>query len=126
MQATGTFEVKLSPQAPEATEPTIARMLINKQFDGDLKGSSQGQMLAVRTAVEGSAGYVALERVTGSLAGRQGSFVLQHSSIMTRGVPQQQIRVVPDSGSEELTGLRGEMEIEIVAGEHRYRFDYAL
>ncbi|MEZ4680004.1 MAG: DUF3224 domain-containing protein [Caldilineaceae bacterium] len=98
-------------------------MLIEKSFAGDLIGSSKGQMVAAMTPVEGSAGYVALERVTGTLDGRHGTFALQHSSTMNR-VPQQSITVVPDSGTEELIGLAGSMVIHIVEGDHRYIFDY--
>lgn len=125
-QATGTFEVKLTPQDDQAIGSPFGRMLIDKQFLGDLEGSSVGQMLAIMTAVKGSAGYVALEQVTGSLHGRQGSFVLQHSSTMNRGVPEQNISVVPDSGTNELTGLSGKLTIKITDGKHFYEFDYAL
>jgi hypothetical protein len=102
------------------------RMTIDKQFEGELQGTSTGEMLAVMTAVEGSAGYVALERVTGSLHGRQGSFVLQHSSTMVRGEQQQSITVVPDSGTGELRGLSGQLVIRIEAGQHFYEFEYVL
>jgi hypothetical protein len=101
-------------------------MLIDKRFGGDLEATSKGQMLAVRTKVEGSAGYVALERVEGTLAGRAGSFVLQHSGTMTRGAQQLSIAVVPDSGTGELEGLAGQMRINIADGRHSYEFDYTL
>jgi hypothetical protein len=101
-------------------------MSIDKQFHGDLEAASQGQMLAAGTSVNGSAGYVALERVSGILQGRNGTFVLQHSGTMTRGVPQLSITVVPDSGTEELVGLTGKVEIEIKDGKHFYQFDYSI
>lgn len=124
--ATGTFEVKLTPQDDQAIGSPFGRMLIDKQFQGDLAGSSVGQMLAIMTAVKGSAGYVALEQVTGNLHGRQGSFVLQHSSTMNRGVPEQNISVVPDSGTDELAGLSGKLTIKLADGKHFYEFEYAL
>lgn len=128
--ARGPFEVKLAaqqPDNPQATGAGIGRMSIDKEFRGDLEATSQGEMLAFRTAVANSAGYVAIERVTGTLHGRRGSFVLQHSSTMDRGVPTQGIAVVPDSGSDELAGLRGTMTISIAeGGAHSYAFDYTL
>jgi hypothetical protein len=122
-RAVGTFEVKLAPQP---TDTPVGRMSIDKQFHGDLHGVSRGEMLAVQGAVEGSAAYVALERVTGSLAGRTGTFMLQHTGIMNRGTPSLTITVVPDSGTEELAGLTGTMKITIAEGRHSYEFDYAL
>ena len=127
-RASGTFEVKLSPQAMDepAEGAPLGRMSIDKQFHGDLDASSKGQMLTAGTSVKGSAGYVAIERVTGTLHGRSGSFVLQHSGAMTRGVPQLTITVVPDSGTDELEGLAGRMTIEIADGTHSYGFEYTL
>jgi len=127
-RASGTFEVKLSPQAPGEGEQGvgIGRMLLDKKFAGDLEGTSKGQMLAAGTAVQGSAGYVAMEQVTGTLAGRSGTFVLQHSGTMTRGTPQLEVSVVPDSGTGGLEGLTGSMQINIDGGRHSYEFDYAL
>ncbi len=127
-QARGTFEVKLTPQPPEASAGTapIGRMLLDKQFHGDLEATSQGQMLAAGTEVKGSAGYVALERVTGTLHGRSGTFVLQHTGTMNRGTPQLTITVVPDSGTGGLTGLAGSLTIEIADGKHSYGFEYTL
>ena len=124
----GTFEVKLAPQAHEENvgDPSVGRMSIEKQFFGDLEASSKGQMFAVRTEVSGSAGYVAMERVVGTLQGRKGSFALQHSGTMTRGEKQLSVSVVPDSGTEQLTGLSGTMGIEIVEGQHLYTFDFAF
>ncbi|MCB0063639.1 MAG: DUF3224 domain-containing protein [Caldilineaceae bacterium] len=127
-KATGRFEVTLTPQAAEEqiAAAQLGRMLIDKTFVGDLTATSNGQMVAAMGAVEGSAGYVAMERVSGTLHGRSGTFVLQHSSTMHRGTPQQSITVVPDSGTDELAGLRGQMVIDIVDGEHFYTFDYVL
>lgn len=119
--ARGTFEVKLAPQGGEAG---LGRMSIDKQFHGDLEGTSKGEMLSSVSEVKGSAGYVAMERVSGVLDGRTGTFVLQHSATMTRGAPQQAISVVPDSGTGELQGLAGTMTITMVDGQHSYNFEY--
>lgn len=127
-RASGTFEVKMSPQAPdEGSEGVgIGRMLLDKRFEGDLEGTSRGQMLAAMSGVSGSAGYVAMEQVTGTLAGRSGNFVLQHSGTLTRGAPRLTVSVVPDSGTGELEGLTGQMQIIIEEGRHSYVFDYTL
>ncbi len=127
-RASVAFDVKLSPRAPEDSSggPTVGRMLIDKQFHGDLEGASKGQMLAAHGAVEGSAGYVAIEHVNGTLHGRSGTFVLQHSGTMTRGAPHLTITVVPDSGTGQLTGLTGTMVIEIADGKHSYSLEYTL
>jgi hypothetical protein len=122
--AKGTFDVKLNPQSPD--DSALGRLTIDKQFHGDLEATSQGQMLAASTEVQGSAGYVAMERVTGTLSGRTGSFVLQHSGTMTRGEPQLSVTVVPDSGTGQLTGLVGKMAITIVEKNHFYEFEYTL
>jgi hypothetical protein len=124
-RASGTFEVNLIPQAPEDGS-TIGRMLIDKKFHGDLAGTSKGQMLASMSGVEGSGGYVALEHVTGKLAGRNGTFELQHIGVMTRGIPQLSVTVVPDSGTQELVGLSGSMNIIMSDGKHSYEFDYTF
>lgn len=126
VKAIGQFTVKLELQEASvlADKAVIGRRTLDKQFHGDLEASSCGEMLAVMTAVEGSMAYVALEKVTGTLAGKQGSFVLQHASQMVRGKPYQSIRVVPDSGTDELLGLEGEMQIDIRDGEHFYHFEY--
>ena len=126
--ATGTFEVKLTPQtSSEATqEANLGRMTIDKQFHGAIEGTSKGQMLTAGTSVKGSAGYVAIEQVSGTLDGHNGAFILQHSGTMTRGVPQLSITVVPDSGTGELVGLSGKMNIIISQGKHSYEFDYVL
>ncbi len=127
-RATGTFEVKVIPQASEdgAENPPVVRMLLDKQFHGDLEATSKGQMLAAATAVKGSAGYVAMEQVDGTLHGRTGTFVLQHSGSMNRGEPQLSVTVVPDSGTGRLVGLTGRMDIIIEGGKHSYEFEYAL
>jgi hypothetical protein len=125
--ASGTFEVKVTPQAPDENgEPSVGRLSLDKQFHGDLEGTSKGQMLAVRSDVEGSAGYVAMERVTGTVAGRTGSFALQHYGIMNRGAPTLTISVVPDSGTGQLAGLAGTMTIDVVEGKHLYALEYTL
>jgi hypothetical protein len=126
--ARGTFAVQLIPQAPDAGARDMlpSRLTIAKQFHGDLEGTSDGQMLTASTAVDGSAGYVAIERVRGTLHGRAGSFVLQHSGTLDRGAPHLTITVVPDSGTEELAGLAGRMEIIIANGKHSYLFEYTL
>ena len=127
-KAVGTFEVKMTPQAPdEAGGSAIGRMLLDKKFHGDLEAASNGQMLAFSGSVAGSAGYVAVEQVTGVLNGHSGTFVFLHRGVMTRGAPDLTITVVPDSGTGELTGLTGRMDIEIAAdGKHSYAFKYAI
>jgi len=105
--ATGTFEVKLAPQDDKSDDKSMGRMTIDKQWHGDLEGSSQGQMLTGGDVAKGSAGYVAMEKFTGTLKGRKGSFILQHSATMTKGEGQLTITVVPDSGAGELAGLSG-------------------
>jgi hypothetical protein len=125
--ASGTFDVKLTPQAVGAGDAGLGRMSIDKQFHGDLEGTSKGFMLSsAATIVKGSGGYVALERVTGTLKGRTGSFVLQHSGTMTRGTPQLSVTVVPDSGAGQLEGITGTLTIKIADGKHSYDFEYAL
>jgi hypothetical protein len=125
--ASGAFEVKLNPQADDQVgDPTVGRMSIHKQFHGHLEATSKGQMLTAVTDVKGSAGYVAIERVSGTLHGHSGTFALQHSGTMTRGTPQLTIAVVPDSGTGQLIGLAGKMTIKIVDGNHSYDFEYTL
>jgi len=128
--ASGSFEVKLTPQKPDsevAQAANLGRMTGDKQYHGDLEAISKGEMIAAQTEVKGSAGYVAMERVTGTLKGRKGSFVLQHSATMTRGVPALSIVVVPDSGTGELKGISGKMNIVIAPdGKHTYEFDYTI
>ncbi|HEX6833796.1 MAG TPA: DUF3224 domain-containing protein [Rudaea sp.] len=127
--ATGPFEVKIGPLEPYNSDPEagLGRMSIDKQFHGTLEATSKGEMLCTAYKPGGSAGYVALERVSGTLAGRRGTFVLQHSSLMMRGAAEQNIFVVPDSGTGELEGLSGRMTIDIAqGGAHSYRFDYSF
>jgi hypothetical protein len=129
LHATGPFEVKIDPQPPDEKGggPAIGRMFLDKHFHGDLEATSKGTMLAAGTGAKNSSGgYVALEIVTGSLKGRTGTFVLQHSATMTRGVPQLSIAVVPNSAAGQLTGLAGKMNITIADGKHSYDFDYTL
>jgi Protein of unknown function (DUF3224) len=128
VHAQGTFEVKLTPQLPEdkSEGSTLGRMLIEKQFHGDLEAVSHGQMLTGMTAVQGSGAYVAIERVTGTLNGRRGGFILHHLGIMVRGAPQLNVTVVPDSGTVDLVGLAGTMTIIITDGKHSYDFAYSL
>lgn len=127
-RAAGTFEVKLTPQPDDgyADGKSLGRLTIDKTFHGELAGTSRGQMLSAMSAVKGSAGYVAIERVTGTLAGRAGSFVLQHSGTMNRGNGTLALTVVPDSGTDALEGLSGSMQIIIDGGKHSYVFDYEL
>ena len=127
-RAHGTFDVKLKPMPGDESTggDAIGRMSIEKQFHGDLEGSSKGQMIAHMSAVSGSAGYVAMEIVTGTLAGKRGTFVLQHNATMAHGSQQLNIIVVPDSGTGDLKGLAGSMNVIIDAGKHSYEFDYSL
>jgi hypothetical protein len=126
--AKGTFDVKVSPQSDDAVgDPSIGRLSLDKQFHGDLEGTSKGQMLAVGDGKPGSSGgYVAMERVNGTLNGRTGTFALQHTATMNRGVPQISITVVPDSGTGQLVGIAGKMAINIADGKHSYEFEYTL
>jgi hypothetical protein len=127
-RATGPFEVKINPQPAYNTDQDaqLGRMSLDKQFHGDLEATSKGEMLTAGSAVKGSAAYVAIERVTGKLHGRTGTFALQHTGIMNRGAPSLVITVAPDSGTGDLEGLSGAMSIEIVAGKHSYILDYEL
>ena len=126
--ATGTFEVKLVPLQADGDpqDPALGRMSIDKQFHGDLEGTSKGQMLTGGTNVKGSGAYVAIEKVSGTLHGRSGTFILRHTGTMTRGAPELQITVVPDSGTNELGGLSGRFDIKVDDGEHSYDFEYTL
>jgi hypothetical protein len=127
-RAIGPFDVRLTPQtAGDPAEPALGRMIIDKQYHGELDGTGKGQMLTAGTSVQGSGGYVAIERVSGTLQGRKGSFILQHGGTMTRGAPQLSITVVPDSGTDQLAGIAGKMMIVIAAdGKHSYDFEYSL
>lgn len=125
--ASGTFDVKMTAQVPDdKVAAAVGRFSIDKQFHGELEGTSKGEMLAISTAVPGSAGYVAMEQITGTLNGRTGTFALQHTGTMTRGAPQLSVTVVPDSGTGELSGLSGKLDIKIADGKHFYEFDYTL
>ena len=127
-RAAGTFEVKVLPLPADDGVDTggFGRMSIDKVFSGALTGTSKGQMVAGMTAVQGSGAYVALERVTGSLDGRSGSFILHHTGTMGGGKQELHIAVVPDSGTGVLVGLAGTMRIVIDGGKHSYEFDYSL
>ncbi len=126
--ARGSFKVKLQPLAMEGMDGDagLGRMSIDKNIEGDLIATTQGQMLTAMTAVQGSAVYVAVERVRGSLKGRKGSFALHHVGVMNRGAASLNVNVVPDSGTDELTGLTGRFDIKIEAGAHLYEFEYEL
>ena len=122
--ARGSFEVKLTPQS---TDPVMGRMTIAKQLHGDLEGTSTGEMLTAMTSVKDSAGYVAVEKFTGTLSGRSGSFILQHHATMARGAQHLAIEVVPDSGTDQLTGIQGTMSITIdKEGRHFYDLAYQI
>jgi len=125
-QAKGTFDVKLNPQ-DDGPDAPVGRMSIDKQFQGDLVATSKGMMvMASSPSVKNSAGYVAIEKVTGTLHGRNGTFYLQHNGTMTRGAGELTITVIPDSGTDELEGLQGTMNIIIAEGKHSYEFEYDL
>ena len=125
-RATGPFDVTLKPQTT-ATTAGLGRFSIDKQFRGDLEAISKGEMLSAGGHIQGSAGYVAIERVSGILHGKNGSFILQHSGTMTRGTPQLTVTVIPDTGTDQLTGLTGSMKIDIAAGgKHSYIFEYSV
>jgi hypothetical protein len=128
MKAQGTFDVKINSLSPYNTDADakLVRMSIDKQFHGDIEATSQGEMLSAGTDTKGSAGYVAIERVTGALNERSGGFTLQHNATMTRGAPYLNIVVVPDSGTGELLGLNGTMRINIDKGKHSYEFEYSF
>ena len=126
--AKGTFEVSMQPLSETDTTvgAKLARMSLDKKFSGDLVGTGQGEMLSAVTDVKGSAGYVAIERVEATVNGRKGSFVFQLSGTMDRGAPQLSVTIVPDSGTEELSGIAGKFSINIVEGKHYYEFEYTL
>jgi hypothetical protein len=128
MNVRGAFEVTMNPEPPYDVVDgvTLSHVTIQKRFEGPLEATSQVHMIGARTAVEGSAGYVAIERVTGTLDGKRGTFVLQHNGIMSRGARSLSVTVVPDSGTGELVGLSGKMDIQIVEGKHFYDFDFAM
>lgn len=124
--ASGTFDIKLTPQKDENSDPAIGRMAGEKQYHGDLEGTATIQMLfAGNPGAKGSGGYVAIEKVMGTLQGRSGTFALQHSGTMNKGAQQLTITVIPDSGTGQLAGISGKMEIKIVEGKHFYEFQYS-
>lgn len=127
-QASGPFDVKITPQPTweGVADLAIGRMSIDKQYHGDLEAFGKGEMLTAGTEVKGSAAYVAIERVSGTLHGRAGTFALHHRGIMTRGDGQLAISIVPDSGTGELAGVTGEMTITIANGKHSYALEYRL
>jgi len=129
MKITGKFEVSMNPldsYAQGVNGINIGRMSIDKKFEGELDATSKGEMLSAMTSVQGSAGYVAIEQVEGSLSGRKGAFVLQHFGMMDKGKDRLVLEVVPDSASGDLEGLAGTMAINIENGQHFYEFDYEL
>lgn len=129
MRASGTFEVKLAPVGNDSTPegPNLGRMSMDKTFQGDFEGVGKGEMItAVSVTVKESAAYSAVERLTGTLRGKKGSFALQHTGIMNRGKPSLTITVVPDSGTGALVGLTGQMDIIIEGKEHKYVFAYSM
>jgi hypothetical protein len=127
-RAAGPFDVKLAPQplSDVAAASGLGRMSLDKVFHGDLSATSTGEMLSAMGGVQGSAAYVALERVSGTLHGRRGTFVLQHTGAMNRGVPSLVVTVVPDSGTDALAGLTGTMSIHVDGKAHSYVFEYTL
>jgi hypothetical protein len=127
-RAQGSFEVSIQPLANTdvSSDAMLGRFLLVKKFSGDLEASARGQMLSAGTTTKGSAAYVAIDHVSGTLAGHKGSFILQHSGSMNRNVPTLTILVVPDSGTDELTGLTGTLSINVVDGKHFYDFLYSL
>jgi len=125
-RASGTFDVKVAPQTLASPDETRGRFSLDKQFRGDFTGTGQGEMLTAVGVVQGSAVYVAIERVSGTLHGRRGAFALHHTGIMNHGAQQLSITVVPDSGTEELEGIAGTMTITITDGKHSYDLDFTL
>jgi hypothetical protein len=127
-RASGPFEVSMTPAASLGEDGATApgRMLLDKKYSGDLVASGNGQMLTAMTDTKGSAAYVAIERVSGTLDGKKGSFVLQHAGTMNRGVDQLSISIVPDSGTEQLAGIAGTLAIRRVDRQHFYELDYVL
>lgn len=126
--ATSTFEVKMQPQGDGdlAEGSSLGRMSLEKRFSGDLEASGKGEMLAARSDVPTSAAYVAIERVSGSLHGHEGSFALVHKGVMTKEAQSLVIEVVPDTGTGQLKGLTGTLGIRIEDGRHYYDFEYSL
>lgn len=121
---TGEFEVKIVPVDSEDSQ--IGMMLLDKKYLGDLDATGKGRMLTGMTSVKNSAAYVAIERIEGVLKGKRGNFLIQHSGSMSKGSQTLVIRVVPDSGTGDLLGLEGTMDIRIVDRKHFYDFQYTL
>ena len=127
MTARGTFDVKVVPQPPDdAVGGSFSRLFLDKQFHGDLTATSKGQMMGAGTPEKGVGGYVALELVSGTLNGRHGSFALQHSGTMEKGVATMNVTVVPGSGTDQLTGIAGRMTVIIENGKHSYVLEYTI
>ena len=126
MHAAGPFDVKITPAGDKSEDPLLGRLMLDKNYHGELEAAAQGQMLTAGTVVKGSGAYVAIEKVTGTLHGRSGSFVLQHTGTMTHGAPLLTITVVPDSGTGQLAGIAGMMTINIADGKHSYDLEYTL
>ena len=127
LHATGPFDVKVTPQDDKSADPLLGRMALDKQYHGDLEATGTGQMLTAGTSTKGSGAYVAIEKVSGTLKGRSGSFVLQHSGTMSGGNFRLAVTVVPDSGTGQLAGINGKMAITIEAGgKHSYDLEYTL
>ena len=126
MHAAGPFDVKITPAEDKSEDPLLGRLMLDKHYHGELEATAQGQMLTAGSVVKGSGAYVAIEKVTGTLHGRGGSFVLQHSGTMTQGAPLLTITVVPDSGTGQLAGIAGKMTINIADGKHSYDLEYTL
>lgn len=126
--ATGPFEVKTTPLDPafKTDDNSLGRLSLEKQFHGDLEATSKGEMLSAGSPVKGSGAYVAIECVSGTLHGRPGTFILHHSGTMSHGAFQLDVKVVPDSGTSQLQGLTGSMNIIIKDGKHSYDFAYTL
>jgi hypothetical protein len=127
MHAKGTFDVKVTPVAEDKSEGApLGRYSLDKQYHGDLEATGKGEMLSGGSIATGSAGSVAMERVSGTLNGRKGTFILQLTGTMNRGVPSMSVTVVPDSGTDRLTGLSGRLTIVIADGRHSYEFEYSI
>jgi hypothetical protein len=125
--ATGPFEVKVTPIDDESEDPTLGRLALDKQYHGDLEGTGKGQMLTAGSPAKGAGGYVAIEKISGTLNGRTGSFVLQHSGTMTNNKPELTITIVPESGAGQLEGIAGKMTIKVSPdGKHSYDLEYTL
>jgi hypothetical protein len=127
-RAAGSFTVSMNPAAPpeRAGKTTLGRMLLDKAYGGDLVAIGSGEMLTAVTDTKGSASYVAIEQINGELLGRAGSFVVHHTGTMSGGVDRLSIGIVPDSGTGQLTGITGELRLQLADGEHRYELLYSL